>query len=290
MNSAYHQVLRRAFRIAGESGERCRPVHLLIALAEAGGPISSALAPLAPTQRDRAQNNGAAASYLVMQTQQAARRFAEERGQAPGPAHLLLAVIDQAEPEAIASLTEAGLDVSVVRAAALEILGMPSDAARLSMPDPIPAGTMDRPPLPVGELDPGAWEALCWRQEHLPLRRLRRRSHYAALQHLESQAARRIAAQRGLDDDQRYSLVRHHRESVEELAASARPELVERRPAGPRAHGSFVTRSTAPQRWRHKWLGFTVGWGTWFSNRRVGLRNKWFELLTLSDDRGAPHG
>ena len=36
-----------------------------------------------------------------MQTQQAARRLPAERDEANGPAHLLLAVIDQADPEAI---------------------------------------------------------------------------------------------------------------------------------------------------------------------------------------------
>ena len=37
---------------------------------------------------------------------------------------------------------------------------------------------MDRPALAVEVLDPRAWAALRWRQEHLPLARLRRRSRF----------------------------------------------------------------------------------------------------------------
>ena len=32
----------------------------------------------------------------------------------------------------------------------------------------------------------------------------------------------------------------------------------------------------------------TVGWGTWFGNRRMGLRYRWFRLRTTSSYRGAP--
>lgn len=295
MNSAYHRVLRRAFRIAGETGELCRPVHLLAALAEAGGPISDALRPPdgSPLFRHPAgptPDRGGGASYLVMQAQQAARRLASERGEAARPGHLFLAVIDQAEPEAIALLGNAGLELGSLRSTALDILGAPADLEPVPMPELIPAGTMDRPPLPISRLDPAAWAAACWRQEHLPLRRLQRPSHYEALRHLESQASWRIAARRGLDDDQRYSLARHHLDRVEQLAAHAKPDLVDRRELQAR-FPIATTVSGPPHPWRRRrrqWLGFTVGWGTWFSNRRVGLRDRWFRVLTAIDYRDAP--
>ncbi len=295
MNSAYHQVLYRAFQIAGATGELCRPVHLLGALAEGDGPISEALTPaggdpLLHHPVSPMPDRGGGASYLVMQTQQAARHLASERGEAPAPEHLFLAVIDQDEPEAVASLTHAGLDLGALRSAALDILGAPADLPPIPMPELVPAGTMDRLPLPVGQLDPAAWAALCWRQERLPLRRLQRRSHYEALRHLESQASQRIATRRGLDDDQRYSLARHHLDRVERLAAHAKPDLVERRSLQPRFPIATMV-SGPPHPWRRRrrqWLGFTVGWGTWFSNRRVGLRDRWFRVLTALDYRGAP--
>ena len=65
---------------------------------------------------------------------------------------------------------------------------------------------------------------------------------------------------------------------------------------GPRAH------ATGPRRGRWRWpagtggapaapvalRNVTVGWGTWFGNRRVGLRDRWFRLRTSSSYRGAP--
>jgi hypothetical protein len=32
----------------------------------------------------------------------------------------------------------------------------------------------------------------------------------------------------------------------------------------------------------------TVGWGTWFDNRRVGLRNRWSRLRMTNSYRGTP--
>jgi hypothetical protein len=293
-DSAYHQVLVRAFRIASATGERARPVHLLAALATAGGPISEALTSPAGGPLfgdvDDSPGRGGGSSYLLSQTQQAAHRFASERGETPGPEHLFLAVIDQAEPETVALLRHAGLEPSALRVGALRLLGAPADLPPIPMPALTPAGTTDRPALRVDELDPAAWAALCWRQEHLPLRRLRSAGRYHALCHLESRACSLVATRRGLDDDQRYSLSRHHLDRVEQLVAQAHPELVEARSA----RTSFpiarmVTAQAHPwRRWRRRLFGFTVGWGTWFSNRRVGLRDRCFRLVTVIDYRGAP--
>jgi hypothetical protein len=299
LDDAYHEVLVRAFRIASATGEWARPVHLLAALVTAGGPFTEALTP--PGGRplfghvDDSADRGGGSSYLLAQTQQAARSFASERRETPGPEHLFLAALDQAEPEAMASLRRAALDPGVVRSAALRILGAPADLPPIQMPALIPAGTMDRPALRVDELDPAAWDALSWRQEHLPLRRLRSRGRYGALCHLESRACSLIATRRGLDDDQRCSLSRHHLDRVEQLVAQTHPELVDTRTARSVSWGANIPVArmvTTPRRpwwrWRRRWLGFTIGWGTWFSNRRVGLRDRWFRLVTVLDYRGAP--
>ncbi len=297
--SAYHQVLVRAFRIASATGERARPVHLLAALSATGGPISEALTspgggPLFGDVDDSAERGGGS-SYLLAQTQQAAQQLASGRGVTPGPEHLFLAVLDQAEPEAMALLHHAGLEPSTLRVAALRILGSSADLPPILMPALTPAGTMDRPTLRVDELDPAAWDALSWRREHLPLQRLRSRGRYHALCHLESRACSLIATRRGLDDDQRHSLLRHHLDRVEQLVAQAHPELIDDRsartlsPTTSFPTARMVTARAHPwQRRRRRWLAFTVGWGTWFSNRRVGLRDRWFRLVTVVDYRGAP--
>ena len=234
-DNAHHQVLVRAHRIASATGERARPVHLLAALATAGGPISEALKPPGDVPLfgdvDDSPSRGGGSSYLLAQTQQAAHLLASGRGESPRHEHLLLAVLDQAEPEAMASLHHAGLDPSGVRSAALHILDAPADLPPIPMPALAPAGTMDRPALPVDELDPAAWAVLSWRQEHLPLRRLRSAGRYHALCHLESRACSLIATKRGVDDDQRHSLLRHHLDRVEQLVAQAHPELIDDRSA-----------------------------------------------------------
>jgi hypothetical protein len=132
---------------------------------------------------------------------------------------------------------------------------------------------------------------LRWRQEHLPLRRVRSRATWQALWSLEHTAAWRIGLKLGLDDDQRYSLVCHHADQVEQLMATARPDLAPppRQPSlTPQLMHGFVRARAWPPRWIRRLLRFTVGWGTWFGNRRVGLRDRWFRLTTLRYYRAAP--
>lgn len=144
----------------------------------------------------------------------------------------------------------------------------------------------------MGELDPEASAALCWRQNHLPLHRLRRDRDWAALGSLETEAAWRVTSRLHLDDDQRHSLFRHHREQVETLAARARPDLAER--SHRRTHSQGMERMARRMQRRRRWYrrpgipSFTAGWACWFSNRQVGLRNRWFRLRTLPSYRGAP--
>lgn len=163
------------------------------------------------------------------------------------------------------------------------------------MPALTPAGTMDRPALAISELDPTAWEVLSWRQEHVALRRVRSRGRYGALLHLESRACSLLATTRGLDDDQRSSLLRHHLHRVKQLVEVAHPELIDAPSARDLSWGATMATArmvTGPRRpwrrWRRRWFGFTVGWGTWCSNRWVGVRDRWFRVITILDYRGAP--
>jgi hypothetical protein len=278
-------------------GDLSRPVHLLAALSELDGPISDALrppagGPLFPRPGDPSAVNGGGAGYLAMQTQQAASQLATQLGQPERPEHLLLAVIDQAEPEAVAVISRSGLDLGAVRRAALDLLGAPADLPVITMPPLTAAGTMDRPALTVEQLDADAWRVLCWRQEHLPLTRVRRKGDWQALSSLESRAAWRVADRFHLNDDQRYSMMAHHDQTVERLAHAANPAVVETRQQLMERHGGGHDLTFVKRRWNHRWRrvvpNFVVGWPTWFANRRVGIRNRRFWLITRSAYRGQP--
>lgn len=293
------RVVRRALSIASESNERCQPVHLLAALAEVQGPLATILKParerwLYP-RAEPPSNLGGGTGYLASQAVQAATRFATDRQEPFAAGHLAVAVIDQADTEVVKLLRDAHIGPARVRAVALETLRAPPGLIPLPLPPLCPAGTADRPALPVEDLDPPAWSVLSWRQEHLPLGRLKRQSDWYALSHLEHRAAWRIADRRHLDDDQRYSLLSQHRDRVEALARDARPDLVEtRRERMQRYAGSrplvtvpMVVRKRRPT-WRRVFPSLVVGWPSWFANRRTGLRDSYFRLVTAPAYRGQP--
>jgi hypothetical protein len=292
----YTAALRRAFRLALDLGCKCGPVHLLVGLSEGDQPVAAALTlddevPLRSVITAADGVPGGAATYVNLQAQHGARQLAESRGEALRTEHLAIVLVDQAAPDAMGLLARAGINTGTVRKAALEGLGAPPDLPEVRLPPFIPAGTLDRPPLPVAELDQRAWAALCWRQNHLPLRHLRRQQNWASLQHLERKAVWRVASRLHLDDDQRYSLYRQHSEHVEARASLARPDLVPQRKSD--GHDSVIETAAmfgriAHRPRRRRILPFTVGWGTWFSNRWIGLRNKWFRLRTLRAYRGVP--
>ena len=71
----------------------------------------------------------------------------------------------------------------------------------------------------------------------------------------------------------------------------ARPDLPKPPSARNRAQARAVARSRRHRRRPGRTFAFrnvTVGWGVWFGNRRVGLRDRWFRLRTTSSYRGAP--
>lgn len=272
----YLEAIQRGFNFARELGSGCRPVHFLVGISEGHGPAAQALSPAQGgslraivTARGGAVNS---ASYLHMQAQGAATSLAESRGQQPSPEHLLVALVDQGEPEVKAMLNLAGLDRAEVRRRALTAIGGTGDEPPLAFPALDPAGTLDRPPLPVADLEHRAWTVLRWRQDHLPLHRVRGPSGAQALRRLEQDAAWRLADRLQLEEDQRYSLIHQHVAEVElrtGVIAPARPRTV-----------------TRP---RHPALrGVTVGWRVWLGNRRTSVRDRWFRLRTLGDYRQCP--
>jgi hypothetical protein len=293
MRGPYWDALQRGFRFANELGTTCGPAHFLVGIAEGVGPAAQALSTthgpgLRAVITADPETLGRGALYLNGQAQAAARLFADTLGVTITAEHLLVAVLDQGAAEVLAALQRAGIDPEAARRAALAGIVLADDLPRITLPATTPAGTLDRPPLPVSELDSRALAMLRWRQEHLPLRRVRSRSTWRALWSLEHSAAWRLGLKLRLDDDQRYSLLRHHADQVEQLMAEARPDLVPSPP--PNASGWYRYVRTRPWHSRRVWrlLRFTVGWGTWLGNRRVGLRDRWFRLTTLRYYRAAP--
>ena len=283
----YLEAIQRAFQFAHELGRGCGPVEFLVGIAGGSGPAAAALQPDGGRSVRAVAAAAAGAShgvgYLHIQAQQAAMSLATGLGQRPEPAHLLIALLDQATPGVGETLSRAGLEPAAVRRAALAGLVAPADLPSLAMPALAPAGSMDRPPLAVSSLDARAWAVLRWRQDHLPLDRLRRAGDREALCHLERDAAWRLASQLGLDDDQRYSVVHQHSDRVQQLVAEAHPDLA--RPGHP---GGLRAAVLAGRRRPRRFLTFTVGWGVWFGNRWAGLRDRWFRLRTSRYYRGVP--
>ena len=278
----------RSFVLASETHELARPVHLLGALSEIDGPIGAVLqppsgAPLLARPADPPPSTGGGASYLSMQTREAASDLASKRGEITAPGHLLLAVIDQAEPEAIGLLTNAGIDLGAVRGTALDMLGAPRGLPAIPIPPLTPAGTLDRPALSEHELDPHAWEILTRRQARLPLDALRTPKDWYCLQSVEASAARRVAKRRGVNRDVELSLYIRHLEHVRRIAHQARPRLVPAsrwdEPSLGLPQGRTVTGWIDDLR-RPRMLDFTVGWGCWCSNRVGGINQKWLWLET----------
>jgi hypothetical protein len=153
------------------------------------------------------------------------------------------------------------------------------------MPALCPAGTYDRPPLPLEELDPPAWVVLSWRQSHLPLGRLKRQHDWFALSSFERRAAWQTAGRQALDDDQRYSLLSHDHDRVEALAHEARPDLVETRQQLKQRYQRSMPRLVHQQRpraWRRIAPNFMVGWPTWVtSGWRVNGRDRRYVMTSV---------
>ena len=190
------------------------------------------------------------------------------------------------------ALHAADIDANGARRKVLRALGEPEDLPPIPLPAPAAAGTNDRPAVPIPELPSDVWGQLRWRQEHLPVQRLHRRSDWHGLYHLERRAAWRLASRADIDDDARYSLLHHHNEEVQRRAAAAAPNVVpapvERNNSAP--FGVMLQRKKV-RHWKRKWLRLPnvfVGWGTWFRNRAVNLNAAWFKFTTRHHYRRQP--
>jgi Clp amino terminal domain, pathogenicity island component len=279
----YLEAIQRAFQYAHEHDRDCGPAEFLVGISAGHGPAAAALDPgsgrsLREVAADSVRPAAGGAGYLHMQAQEAATSLAAARGQPTAPEHLLIALLDQGAPDVTGLLTRAGLDPAAVRRAALAAIGAPADLPAIPLPALTPAGTLDRPPLPVADLDARAWAVLRWRQDHLPLSRLRRSQDMRALIHLERAAAWSVAGRLGLDDDQRYSLVWQHASRVGQIVARTRTDLA----------GSEPHHGPRPRPGPRRRPGVTVGWAMWFGNRRMGLQDRWFRVRTRSHYRGCP--
>jgi hypothetical protein len=308
MSPPYLDAIRRGFLLARQLDQPCGPVHLLVGVAEGDGPAAAALDPghgrslraavtavtAVTTDADaRAATGGSpygGLGHLHMQAQGAAMALAESRGEPVGAEHLVIALLDQGTAPVLEALGRAGLHRGTVRQAAATAIGAPG-LPPVELPALTPAGTLDRAPLPVSDLDDRAWAALRWRQEHLPVDKLRRPSDREALLRLERDEAWRVAGRLDLDDDQRFSLISHHASEVGRRVERARPDLAAPPSARDRAQARMMALSRRHRRRPGRTLALrnvAVGWGVWFGNRRTGLRDRWFRLRTTSAYRGAP--
>lgn len=306
IDDKYQQVLTRAFSIATEHDPKCRPIHMLAALSETDGQIGESLrpggGPLLPRPPGVPEARSGGASYLCMQTQEATTDFAASRGEDPSPAHLLLALIDQADAEAMSLLGRSGIDQDTIRRVALSELGAPTDLPAIAIPPPVPAGYMDRPILTEPELDSRAWKVLTWRQAHLPLDSLRTPRDWQRLRDLEDEQVRRLYRSLRLHQDQEVSLGTQHLMRVQHIAHGARSDLVPPLPPPKRIDAPTVATPIRTgdtrfrRRWRPSFLSFTIGWGTWFRDRWSGMKRRWewlqtrrFAFRTRASYRGCPH-
>lgn len=286
-------VMRAALSLAKRSGV-VSPVHLLVAVAEAYGPVHDLLTDrleglrgaLAATDTGSVEEDlppgysyGVTFDPYSQQAGSSAQSWAGRRGEKISPEHLAVVLIDQGTPEVLDALGRAGADHSALRRVALGAIGAPVDQAAMPLVALPAAGVMGRPPLPIAGLHAGAWEELCRRQDRLPLGRLHIRiSDWHAIGSNESRAVSRLADRLGLDDDQRYSLLRHHHDEVQRRAAVAAPEVV-----GPPRSPLTISRPigvmvhSIGHRRRHRHL-IPGGWICWFGNRRVNLRARWLRL------------
>jgi len=224
---------------------------------------------------------GVSFDALASQAVGSASKWAAERGEAAGAAHLVVVLLDQRSIPVADVLGAAGVDASMLRGRALVLIGLQADHPSVVL-DPLPpAGTSNRPTLSVSALLPEAWAACSRRQEALPLERLHRRSDWDAISLNEQRAVMRLADRFALDDDQRYSLLHHHLDEIRRRAAAVAPFLID--PSWP---AGVPTRPVArivsgPTRRRHHLVA--PGWRCWFGNRHVSWRARW---LRLAGQRG----
>lgn len=193
----------------------------------------------------------------VAQAVSSARRLADQRAEAPALEHLLVVLIDEGDPGALACIRGLGMDPADVRRDALLALGPSPD---------------------------GVWEELRHRQERLPLRRIHRRSDWYAVCRNEHRAVMRLTARHSIDGERRRSLARHHLEEVERRVRAAAADAL---PPVPTGLGRPMLVRVQRRHWRipprlRQATNVFVGWPVWFGNRWVGVRALYLRLIRAS--------
>ncbi len=140
---------------------------------------------------------------------------------------------------------------------------------------------------PRSDLDHRAWQLLRWRQDHLPLDRVRGPSDWLALQHLEERAATRIVNRLKIEARHGYGLMAYHQLEVELLTAQAAPDCWAtwtRRQLRPPPESGPV-----PTTWWARHVPATPDrFRSWISRRWSHVRDLRFAILTRRSYRGGP--
>jgi Clp amino terminal domain, pathogenicity island component len=214
------------------------------------------------------------------------------------PEHLLLSLLAATGGTAAQVVQRAGTTVDDIRDRILATMDLvsvdvsPDRGVGASAPAtarrPGRASALRPAAPPRNELDHQAWQLLRWRQDHLPLERVRRPADWLALQHLEQRAATRIVSRLKLEERHGYCLVAYHQLEVELLAAQAAPDR----------WASWTTHELAPgpdgaapgeKTWRRRHTPTALSkFGTWASHRKIDIHDLRFALATRHSYRGAP--
>jgi hypothetical protein len=269
-------AIRIAAKRALPSGT-VRPVHLLAGIAESSDAV--------PTVRDAADalrvafppgdaarpDRGVSFNYLTRQVMGSAQQWAQTDRASVSTEHLLVALAVQADRPVVAACIDARLDLAGAQRDAMARLGWPTQRV-LSLWPLEPAGTIDRPPMPVDELPAPVWAAALERLARLPFARIHRGWEWSALSSSEHRYAWRLADEYDLDDDERYSLLHHYSAAVDERASREIPELVPSVVDEPPGAVAVGLHGVPPSTF------LPGGWVCWFANRRAGTRDRWFRL------------
>ncbi|HET6963948.1 MAG TPA: hypothetical protein VFH58_04190 [Acidimicrobiales bacterium] len=225
-------VVRRAAELARRSGG-VNPAHLLAAVLEVSGPLGEMAAVAhAPVPRKARSDDEPAPESLVhydrlsRQAIESAGAWALRRGTKAGPEDLFIALVDQHSPPVVAALARMGHESERLRPAALRMLGLPDHYGPVPLEPLQAAGISERSLLEIEDLPADVWADLEARQARLPVRRVRRRSDWAAVVINEQRAVRKVAARRNATDHECNALIHHHLRAVERRGAEAVPGVV----------------------------------------------------------------
>ena len=221
-------------------------------------------------------NLGVSFDSSASQAVGSASKWAKERAEQAGTAHLVVVLIDQGSAPIADALTAAGVEAAMLRTQALALIGVRSDHPPVVL-DPLPPkGTSNRPALAVSALPEDAWAECFHRQAVLPLERLHRRSDGDAIILNEQRAVLGLVDRFTLDDDQLYSLLHHHLDEVRRREAAAMPSLFDQ--PHPSSAAIRPLAGVLPMATRRRHHLVPSGWRCWFANRHVSLQARWLHL------------